>query len=154
MRLAGLPTSPPTHPLPTAPSLRSRWVAPAELRRLPAVPLLAETYERLHLTDSQAAAVQRLLDDRTHGAAELAGWAVDALQQEALALAAQGRAAGAAGGEGGGAAAMEHLRNLAYHLSVARPQMAAVANGVAAVLAAAHEELLARWAGAAGARAG
>lgn len=88
--------------------------------------------------------MQRLVDDRTHGAAELAGWVVEALQQQAQALVEQGRAAGTAGREGTGVAAMDELRNFGYHLATSRPQMAAVANSVAAVLAATHQELVAR----------
>ena len=122
------------------------WVAPNSIQGLDAVPLLAETYERVHLSDSQAGAVQRLVDDRQHGAAQLAQWAAEALQQEAAAAAEAARAgqqlAGGAGGSG--EQVLESLRNYGYHLACARPSMAAVANSVAAVLAGAHEELQSR----------
>lgn len=121
----------------------ARWVAPATLRDLPAVPLLAETYERLSLSEAQAAAVATLAADRTHGAAELAGWAVEALRAEAVAAGAVGPG-GAAEREGAGAEALEGLRSYGYHLACCRPSMAAVANSVAAVLVAAHEQLQSR----------
>ena len=123
------------------------WVAPSSIPGLDAVPLLAEAYERVHLSESQAGAVQRLIDDRQHGAAQLAQWAVEALQQEAAAAgAAAAEAARAeqqpAGGAGSsGEQVLESLRNYGYHLACARPSMAAIANSVAAVLAGAHQEL-------------
>ena len=130
------------------------WAAPSSIRGLDAVPLLAEAYERVHISDSQAAAVQRLVDDRQHGAAQMAQWAVEALQQEA-AVAAAARAGAAeavrAGQQAAGSASsssgeqvLEGLRNFGWHLACARPSMAAIANSVSAVLAGAHEELHSR----------
>ena len=124
----------------------ARWVAPGTLRGLPGgtVPLLAETWERLHLSAGQAAALRRLAEDRAHGAAQLAAWAVEELGLEA---AARARAGGGGGGEepeGAGAAALAGLRNFGYHLAACRPSMAPIANSVAAVLAEADEQLQAR----------
>lgn len=122
------------------------WHQPAAIGGLDTVPLLAETYCRVALGERQAAAVARLAEDRSHGAAELAAWAVRALGEEAAALAA---AAGGqdegAGGAGEGPRCLEALRNLGWLLATCRPSMAAIASSVAAVLAAAHEELHARW---------
>jgi hypothetical protein len=131
------------------------WVAPEAIPGLNAVPLLWETYRHLHLPTAHEAAVQRLLSDRQSGATQLAATAVGELQQAAKALA-EAEAepgsdatpgGGAAGGSevgGGGEAALQELCSLGYHLAVARPSMAAVANSVAAVLAATQEELQAR----------
>ena len=58
-----------------------------------------------------------------------------------------GPAAAAAAPADGGGAAFTALRNYGWHLAACRPSMAAVANSVAAVLAAAHEELHSRWVG-------
>jgi 8-oxo-dGTP pyrophosphatase MutT (NUDIX family) len=52
------------------------------------VPLLKETLERLLLTPEQEAALQRLAQDRTHGAAELAKQALCILEGARLRLAA------------------------------------------------------------------
>ncbi|KAI3434851.1 hypothetical protein D9Q98_002905 [Chlorella vulgaris] len=131
------------------------WVAPEAIPGLNAVPLLWETYRHLHLPIAHEAAVQRLLSDRQSGATQLAATALGELQQAAKALAeAEAEAGsdatpggGAAGGSevgGGGEAALQDLCSLGYHLAVARPSMAAVANSVAAVLAATQEELQAR----------
>lgn len=117
----------------------ARWVPLEGIPALDAVPLLAETWERLALSPSQQAAVQRLADDRQHGAAQLAAWAVDALREEAAALAA------VEGGSGG--AMLETLQSFAFHLGCCRPSMAAVANSVAAVLATAQEGLAAGGSG-------
>jgi hypothetical protein len=125
----------------------ARWVQPAAMRKLATVPLLPETYERVHLPPRQAAALQRLAEDRASGAAQLAAQAVSALEAEARALAADAAAGGGgAASSDSGDAALCTLRNFGYHLACCRPAMAAVANAVAAVLAAAHNELQARWA--------
>lgn len=132
------------------------WHQPGDLRNLETVPLLAETYERVALGERQAAAVRRLAEDRSHGAAELAAWAVRALREEAavLAEAAQQQKRGGSGmAAGAGPRCLAALRNLGWLLATCRPSMAAIASSVAAVLAAAHEELHARCAGHGGARA-
>lgn len=130
------------------------WHQPAAIRGLDTVPLLAETYARVAAGERQAAAVQCLAEDRSHGAAELAAWAVRALGEEAAALAAAAAAqrggqasADADQGAGDGARCLEALRDLGWLLATCRPSMAAVASSVAAVLAAAHEELHARFVG-------
>ncbi len=130
------------------------WHQPGDLRGLETVPLLAETYERVALGERQAAAVRRLAEDRSHGAAELAAWAVRALGEEAavLAEAAQQQKRGGSGmAAGAGPRCLAALRNLGWLLATCRPSMAAIASSVAAVLAAAHEELHARCAGHGGA---
>ncbi|KAL4450707.1 hypothetical protein ABPG77_001063 [Micractinium sp. CCAP 211/92] len=126
---------------------RFAWHQPEDLRGLETVPLLAETYERVALGERQAAAVRRLAEDRSHGAAELAAWAVRALGDEAAALAeaAQQQKRGGSGMAAGvGPRCLAALRNLGWLLATCRPSMAAIASSVAAVLAAAHEELHAR----------
>ncbi|KAL4433767.1 hypothetical protein ABPG75_000208 [Micractinium tetrahymenae] len=127
------------------------WHQPGAIRGLDTVPLLAETYERVALGRRQAAAVRRLAEDRSHGAAQLAAWAARALGDEAAALAAaaaavreEGGGGGRRGGKSPGPLCLEDLRNLGWLLATCRPSMAAIANSVAAVLAAAHEELHAR----------
>lgn len=125
-----------------------RWVQPSSMRELqPAVPLLADTLERLLLSDSQAAHCRRLAEDRAHGAAELAQWAVQALRDEAAQLVERAEASGSSEDERSGVVALDDLRSFGYHLAGTRPQMAPIANSVAAVLAKTHEELHARWAG-------
>jgi translation initiation factor 2B subunit (eIF-2B alpha/beta/delta family) len=85
-------------------------------------------------------ALQRILDDREHGAAELAGWALDALLQE---VEEQCAARGGGGGEGGNndqhqekeqAMMMSHIKNYSYLLAYGRPSMAAPLSAVTAVL--------------------
>ena len=117
------------------------------------VPLLAVTYERLHMSATREAAVQRLREDRQHGAAQLAAWAVEALRQEAEAVALAGGSSSGGGGREGGAAALCAFCNFGYHLACCRPAMSPIANAVAAVLEATHDELRSRC-GAEGHRGG
>jgi translation initiation factor 2B subunit (eIF-2B alpha/beta/delta family) len=87
-------------------------------------------------------ALQRIPNDREHGAAELAGWALDALLQEVEEQCAATRGGG--GGEGGNKdqqqekeqamLLMSHLKNYSYLLAHSRPSMAAPLSAVTAVL--------------------
>ncbi|PRW20650.1 initiation factor 2B related [Chlorella sorokiniana] len=123
-------------------NIDTSWVPPAGVRQLRAVPLLAETLERLLLEDDSA--IKYLAEDRQHGAAELAVYAVQALAQEADRLARQAAASSSTETEGAGAAALEAIRNFGWHLACCRPQMVPIANSVAAVLASAHDDLRSR----------
>lgn len=117
-------------------NLNARWVAPADIGKLPTVPRLAETWAR---TDAgalgQEAALAALAGDRAHGAAELAGWALAALER-ADADSVRRSPPGV-----DGAPLLEALRNLGYLLATCRPGMAPVANATAAALASAHQKL-------------
>lgn len=73
-------------------------------------------------------------------------FAVNALAQEAARLARRAAASGSAENEGAGAAALDAIRNFGWHLACCRPQMVPIANSVAAVLAAAHDDLRSRCA--------
>ncbi|GBF95237.1 hypothetical protein Rsub_07952 [Raphidocelis subcapitata] len=124
----------------------ARWVLPAELPSLPHVPLLQETLRRLVLPPYMRAHVEHLAQDRAHGAAELAAYAVQAFgavaahelrgsQDDRAELAAQ---------QPCWQAVSEAYHNFAWHMACARPSMAAVANAAAGVMAALHSELKGR----------
>lgn len=61
-------------------NIDAQFVKADAVARLPTVPLLLETLERVMLTPSQATLLAAIAADREHGAAEVALWVLDALQ--------------------------------------------------------------------------
>ncbi|GAB4819902.1 hypothetical protein N2152v2_006948 [Parachlorella kessleri] len=116
----------------------SAWVDPRSIRSKNTVPLLPETYERVAVPPELLPALDNIVADRSHGAAQLAVWVLDALKDAAQQLNRQGSP------EAGGTPALEALRNYGYHLATARPSMAPLANVAAAVLSEVHRELASR----------
>lgn len=119
-------------------NVEAKFVPPAALATLQTVPQLDETLARVVLTPEQADAVAAIIADRSHGAAQLAGWVLDALEAEVA------RCEGAP--DDAGPATLDRLRNFGYHLATARPSMAPLATAAAEALQEAHE-LLHSWAG-------
>jgi len=61
-------------------NIDAKFVPPMDLSSLRAVPLLAETLARVVVPAGQQQALAAITADRTHGAAELAVWVLDALE--------------------------------------------------------------------------
>jgi methylthioribose-1-phosphate isomerase len=89
----------------------------------PMVPLLLETLETLQMDPDQRCRYAVVLEDRTHGAAELCLIALDQLRDDASSLRCQ---------------TVEEMRvwvqNFGYMLATCRPNMAPVGNAIASVL--------------------
>ena len=139
----------------------ARWVTPDEVADFDAVPSLVrpsatnvyastadplpqtEALARVLLPPAAAMAVLRLRDDRAHGSAQLAGWALDALYLWAAAPwggASDGPRSPRAAADGGPRWARERtaearLRDVAYALAASRPAMASLRSATARVVA-------------------
>ena len=135
------PPPPPPPPVLNWENVAAQFVAPTSLAELQTVPQLEETLHRVLLcSEEQEAALQALMQDRQHGAAELAHWVLNALESEIERTVPE--KVDEKGGSG--AAVLERLRNFGYHLATVRPNMAPVANTAASVLSLIHRQLHSR----------
>eukprot|EP00884_Botryococcus_braunii_P023310 jgi/Botrbrau1/9663/Bobra.0131s0034.2 len=105
-------------------SVDARWVSPHQLQELDTVPDLTETLRRVLVSPQEERWLDRFRRDRSHGAAQMVFWVLDAFEEWGAARpqSPQSRAA-----------EMTALQNYGWHLACARPSMAPVA--VAAVFA-------------------
>lgn len=120
----------------------AQFLPPSALSSLQTVPGLAETFQRVALTPEQEEAIQSIIDDRTHGAAQLATWVLDAFDAEI----ARCRAGTTPQNNDDGPLVLDDFRNFGYHLATCRPSMAPLANIAAEVLYSTHTALH-NWAG-------
>jgi len=122
----------------------AQFVPPESLQKSsehqPQVPRLSETLDRVLLTPKQESIINKLKSDRDHGAAQLAVWIVDALEQEIHRFREQ-NSGNPTSNETKGPLLIEHLRNFGYHLSCCRPSMAPLATTTARVLSSLHRSL-------------
>ena len=105
------------------------------------------------LTAEQEKAIQSVINNRTHGAAQLATWVLDAFDAEiarcrgAITTSSQNNNNNQQeDDEEQGPKLLNSLRNFGYHLATCRPSMAPLANTVAEVLYSTHCSLH-NWAG-------
>ena len=119
-------------------NIGAEWMLPEQLKGLETVPQLDRTLERVLLSPSQQAALERLASDRQHGAAELALQAVEVLGQQAHELEA------ISSSMEGGSRMLDRCRNFGYQLATTRPSMPAIANAVVGVLADVHRDMHSR----------
>ena len=108
-----------------------RWVAPESLQDYAkqAVPKFLETYHRAAAAAApfKSELKEKVIEDRSHGAAELAQWATEAL----LDWAKEKKESSEAG-------SLEELLELGYSLATARPDMTPIASAVIDILVAAE----------------
>jgi uncharacterized membrane protein len=139
------------------------------LAQLQHVPLLPETLRRLLLPPYMQMHVQYIKTDRQHGASELSAYVLQALRAAialeersappsttaavaASPLATEAKAEAVADGSNGSSdavyptfeACMEAYSNFCFHMAVARPSMAAVANSATDVMLQLQQEVAAR----------
>ncbi len=110
----------------------------------PLVPQLPETLDRVVLPPHQEAVLEKIKKDREHGAAQLAVWVLDALEEEIHHFKQQnsrGNKSNEEDDDNGGPTFIEHLCNFGYHLSCCRPSMAPLATTVAHVFSSLHQSL-------------
>ena len=120
-----------------------QFVAAGALETMQTVPRLVDTLARLTLTPRQEAVLKTLTDDRTHGAAQLAYFVLDALEEDVRWYRSEN------GDEDerinssslSGPMVLESLRNYGYHLACCRPSMTSLATTVAIVLSQLHHRL-------------
>jgi translation initiation factor 2B subunit (eIF-2B alpha/beta/delta family) len=116
-------------------NVEAKFIRPGYISQLETVPRLSCTLERVIMNEKQEEAVQQIVEDRDHGAAELAFLAVSALEDEAKRLIEETNEVK------DGGTALEHLCNFGYHLGNCRPAMAPLANAVAHVLSETNDYL-------------
>lgn len=115
-----------------------QWVEPAEIAALETVPDLVATAARVLPFPQQCGALQRLQDDRQHGAAQLAGWGLDALR--AMVQERSSRIDPNANG----VHELDAAADFVYQLATCRPAMAPVANAALRVMTTCDADLLSR----------
>ncbi len=117
----------------------AQFIPPDSLKKSlqPLVPQLSVTVERVLLSTEQEAMLEKISKDREHGAAQLAVWVLDALEE----VIARSHSNENEEEDENGAAMVEQLRNFGYHLSCCRPSMAPLATTAARFLFLLHQAL-------------
>ncbi|KAG7674773.1 putative translation initiation factor eIF-2B subunit 2-like [Nannochloris sp. 'desiccata'] len=124
-------------------NLEAQFVPPQSLKKSPQQPLvpqLAETVDRVLMPPHQESIINKLKKDRHHGAAQLAVWILDALEEEIHRFRNR-NIENFTSDEVNGPNLLEQLRNFGYHLSCCRPSMAPLATTTARVLSSVHKSL-------------
>lgn len=124
-------------------NLDAQFVLPESLKNSvhqPLVPQLLETLDRVLMTPKQESIINKLEKDRDHGAAQLAVWILDALEEEIHCFREQ-NIGNPTNNEIKGPTLVERLRNFGYHLSCCRPSMAPLATTTARILSSLHQSL-------------